>query len=110
MFHSIIERRKPYPAMGLDGLACGLLCLIFRGIRACANPNPPALAQVRHGSGWKKAKSFRFSSGYREVCTTFLIHIEALGQSHVELIKQRALLGRGSGDAPQADLAALRGG
>jgi hypothetical protein len=29
------------------------------------------LAQVRHGSASKKATSFRFSSGYRKVCTPF---------------------------------------
>jgi hypothetical protein len=47
-----------------------------------------ALAEVRHDSGRKPAKSFKISSGNRRVCTTFAIEFEALGEAEAELLQE----------------------
>jgi hypothetical protein len=45
---------------------------VARSMQSSARAGPrQSLAEVRHGMYVKRPKSFRISSGYREVCTTF---------------------------------------
>jgi len=68
------------------------------------------LTQVRHGLGQERIKLIGISSGSGEVCTTFLIEIEPIGDVDVQLLEEGLLFARGRGDAAQADLAAIGGG
>jgi len=51
------------------------------------------LAQLRHESAHRAAKSFRISSGYRRVCTTLAIEFEVLGEVESELAEEFLLFG-----------------
>ena len=51
-------------------------------------PDDLLLAEVRHGGGRKAPKSFRISSGNRQVCTTFAIEFEPLGKADAELLEK----------------------
>ena len=70
----------------------------------------PTLAQVRHGTVENSAKWLKTSSRYRRVYTTFAVKFETVGKADAELVKETLLLGRGFGDAAQADLVTVRGG
>jgi hypothetical protein len=52
-----------------------------------------SLAQLRHESAHRAAKSFRISSGYRRVCTTLAIEFEVLGEVESQLAEELLLFG-----------------
>ena len=51
------------------------------------------LAQLRHESAHRAAKSFRINSGYCRVCTTLAIEFEVLGEVESELAQEFLLFG-----------------
>ena len=74
------------------------------------NPPERALAQVRHERGHRWPKWFRISSGYRRICTTFVLKSKMFWQADSELPEQRFLISCWLGNPPQPDLAAIGGG
>ena len=51
------------------------------------------LAQLRHESAHRAAKSFRINSGYCRVCTTLAIEFEVLGEVESQLAEELLLFG-----------------
>ncbi len=68
------------------------------------------LTQVRHERGHRWPKWFRISSGYRRICTTFVLKSKMFWQADSELPEQRFLISCWLGNPPQPDLAAIGGG
>lgn len=74
-------------AWGIPGWMAHLLPDQWNNVAAISRSHPPLLAEVRHGCRQKTAKSFKISSGYVEVYTTFSIQFERLREREAQLLQ-----------------------